>query len=87
MKKNKFHKRAEWSTERFKDKFVPTKKIEDTEECKRWRSIAQTEISNQWKELCQEIGTEVLESSESKNIKKEWNIAEIDYNHVKEGDK
>ena len=69
VKKNKFHKSAEWSIERFKDKFVSTKKIEDTEECKGWRSIAQTEKNSQWKD-CVEIGTEVLEKYGVEEIKR-----------------
>ena len=52
-KKIKFHKEAVWSIESKKrDKFITRKKFEDTEECRRWRSLTQTEMNDQWKELC-----------------------------------
>ena len=49
------------SIEKFKDKLVPTRKFEETEECQRWRNLTQTEMSDQWKELCKEIEDQVLD--------------------------
>ena len=52
----KFPEQTEWSIERMNNK-----KIEDTEECRRWRNLTQTETNSQLKELCTEI-EEVLET-------------------------
>ena len=41
--------------ERLKDRFIPTEKYEDTEECRMLRKITQLETNSQWKQLCEEI--------------------------------
>ena len=37
--KKEFLKKTEWALERLQDKYVPTQKYEDTEECSGWRNI------------------------------------------------
>ena len=58
---NKFLKKTAWSTERLRDKFIPTEKYENTEDCRGWMNLTQTEVNNQWRELYKEIEEEALE--------------------------
>ena len=57
--KGNFLIRIGWSTERLKDNFFPTRKFEDTEESRRCRCVTQTDMNDQWKELCEEMEAEV----------------------------
>ena len=59
--KNKFLKKTAWSIERLKDKCFPTEKYENTEDCRGWMNLTQTEVNNQWRELCKEIEEEAME--------------------------
>ena len=42
-------------------KFILTRKFEDFEECRTWRSSTQAEIHDQRKKLCEEMKAEVVE--------------------------
>ena len=89
----KNHKMTERSIERSKDEFIPTRKFEDTEECR--RGLSKTGTNDQWKELCKDIEEEVLEKygvEENKSgvykgrvEEPQWSIKKVDYKHAKEG--
>ena len=67
---------------RLKDKFTPTRKFEDTEECRTWRSLTKEEINDQWKKLCEEIETDVLdkqgiEENEKRSLQRQMRRASV----------
>ena len=56
--------KTKWPIERVKNQLIPTKKYEDTEDCKRWRNPTQTENeqpmegvvrSVEWKKVREEV--------------------------------
>ena len=77
MVTDKFHKKMDRFFERFKDIFTPTRKFEDTFERRRWRCLTQTETSDQWEELCEEIEEEMLEKYGDEESKQEFAKAEV----------
>ena len=91
--KQQFRKQTEWSIERLKDTLIPTKKFEDTEECKRWReALCKQRETTSGRKLCAEIEAEVLESMMREKAKEEptkaeemrlnWITIEVDYHQV-----
>ena len=71
-------------------------KVEQSEECRRWRRLTQKEMDDQWKELCKESEEEVLEKDGVEMICKRevhrarsdeplWIIEKEDCMNMKEG--